>query len=304
MPRIHAICLVRDEADIIESAVRAALRWADFIYVMDDSSSDGTWEILQRLAEEDPRVVLRERNTGPFTIALRQRVVEGVRDRAELGDWWAWLDADEFFVDDPRQVLARVPLRYGVVHSASIEYYFTDRDLEAYDAAPEGYTRNWTPDTPRYYATGWGEERFFRHIPGVRWGAIAAQAASPIRIRLRHLQYRTPPQIERRVRRRVSSKEFWHEKEASWSPTGSAGDVLVLDRPEAEFWPHRVVRSSALRYDAGDGGYEIDEAALPDLSPALSVRERLLRLWAVSHLVPQAMWRRARHRRSEHRAAT
>src|SRR4051794_22172950 len=141
--RIHAVCVVRDEADIIEQSLTAALQWADAVYVLDNDSTDGTWEILRRLAAEDARVELMGRHAGPFSNALRTQIVARMARRARLGDWWAWLDADEFFLDDPRPLLRQVGLQYGVIHSASIEYFFTDRDLAEYEADPARYVATW-----------------------------------------------------------------------------------------------------------------------------------------------------------------
>ncbi len=42
--QIHSICLVKNEADIIEQTLKAGIDWSDFIYVFDNGSSDGTWE--------------------------------------------------------------------------------------------------------------------------------------------------------------------------------------------------------------------------------------------------------------------
>ena len=43
--KIHAICLTRNEADVIEPCLLEAAQWADRIYVYDGASTDGTWEI-------------------------------------------------------------------------------------------------------------------------------------------------------------------------------------------------------------------------------------------------------------------
>ena len=299
MSRIRAICVVRDEADIIGASLDAALAWAHEIYVLDHSSTDGTWDILQRMAREEPRIELLGRHAGPFSNALRPQMVARVSERAVVGDWWAWLDADEFLVDNPRDVLPRLPLRYGVVHSASIEYYFTDRDLRTYEASPEDYIRTWTPERPRYYTTGWGEERFFRHVPGAPWSAVEAQAPAPTRVRLRHLQYRTPAQIERRLLARLHHDEFSHERVHYWTPTGRSSDVILPTPPtDAPLWRRRVVRAAALKFDAGDGNYEIDWAAMPPLSPDMSFRRRLRRGRTVSRLWLQRLQRAIRRSRA------
>ena len=42
--KIHAICVVKNEVDIIEACLRSAEQWADRIIVYDNKSDDGTWE--------------------------------------------------------------------------------------------------------------------------------------------------------------------------------------------------------------------------------------------------------------------
>jgi glycosyltransferase involved in cell wall biosynthesis len=285
MGRIHAVCVVRDEGDVIGACLEAALHWADTVYVLDNGSTDGTWEALRRIAQIEPRVQVLGQHLGSFSNALRPRIATRFLDRAELGDWWAWLDADEFFLDDPRAVLARVPIRYGVVHSASIEYYFTDQDLQAYESDPEQYAATWTPDTPSRYVAAWGEARFFRHVPGASWPVVEAQASAPVRVRLRHVQYRTPPQIDRRLRARLDHGEFLHETATAWSPTGRMTD-LVFASPSVDdpLWHRRVVRAAALQLDAKDGNYKIAWGDLPSLSGHLSPRRLLLRQLALCRL--------------------
>ena len=52
MFKIHAICLVKDEDDIIAYTLEKALVWADYIYVYDNGSTDRTWEIVQNLSKK------------------------------------------------------------------------------------------------------------------------------------------------------------------------------------------------------------------------------------------------------------
>ena len=111
-----------------------------------------------------------------------------------------------------------------------------------------------------------------RHRPKVSWRGgwprgINGRPGAPQRLRLRHYQYRSPPQIERRVRARLERSEgeaFKHEKAASWSATGRREDLLFgTPAPGDPLWKSRVLRSDALHFDAHDGDYVIDWDALP-----------------------------------------
>src|SRR6185503_20432428 len=64
--RIHGLCVVRDEADIVGHALDTALEWADDVHVLDNGSGDGTWELLQDYASREPRVVLVGRDEEVF----------------------------------------------------------------------------------------------------------------------------------------------------------------------------------------------------------------------------------------------
>jgi glycosyltransferase involved in cell wall biosynthesis len=258
------VSVVRDEADIIVQCLDTAFTWADVIHILDNGSTDGTWELLQEYAAREPRLVLEGRWEKKFSGPLRGEVVNQATTDAQEGDWWSRVDADEFIIDEPREILARLPADIGVVHGVFIEYYFTEVELRAYEADPEGYRANWTPDTMRYYTAMWAETRFVRHRPGARWDAAwpawarTAQVA-PERVRFRHFQYRFPEQMERRIRVRLEESAddvFKHEKVASWA----AKEELVFPDagPREPLWKGRVLRSDALRFDARDGHYEID----------------------------------------------
>jgi glycosyltransferase involved in cell wall biosynthesis len=240
--QIHGMCLVKNESDIISQCLRAATAWCDLIYVFDNGSEDGTWELVRQLAEKYPQIVLYKQDGKPFTDGLRAEIFNHFRDRSSEGDWWCRLDADEFYVDDPRTFLAKVPNEYKVVWSASLNYYFTDKDSELYRQQPSLYA----DDVPveekcRYYLNHWSEPRFFRDTKGLVWrdgGWPQAVLKWPVygaRILVKHFEYRSPEQIEKRLQTR---------------------------RPAIT-----VVDSSKLNYDAFDRRYVINEDLMPPLPP-------------------------------------
>lgn len=245
-----------------------ALRWVDAVHVLDNGSTDGTWELLEEYAAREPRIVLAGRHEEqPFRDGIRALAVQDVLADAEPGDWWARVDADEFAIDDPREILAGVAPELDVVHGVFVEYFFTEVELRAWEVDADAYLAGWTPQTLRHYLAMWAEIRFVRHRPGVPWrsswpvGSREAPAA-PERVRFRHLQYRSPPQIERRVRARVESTvegSFEHEKADPWSATGRPEDLYFREpAPEDPLWKRRVMRSDSLHFDAGDGVYVIE----------------------------------------------
>src|SRR6185436_20343992 len=201
---IHSICLAKNEADIIERTLLEAARWSDFIYVYDNGSTDGTWEKVTALAATSPRIIPFRRDTAPFNDNLRRIPFAHFRHRSESGDWWCRLDADEIYIDSPREFLAGVPPEYDTVWSASFQYCFTDEDSERYRADPDLYADEVPVELKcRYYSATWSEIRFFKYHPGLRWhtGGFPYPLLKSFekRIRLKHYQYRSPQQIEQRL---------------------------------------------------------------------------------------------------------
>jgi glycosyltransferase involved in cell wall biosynthesis len=264
---IHGITIVRDEADVIAQSLRAATAWCDHIYVLDNGSTDGTWEIVQDLARTHEEVIPHKKWQGPFTESLRGEIFRHFRPhRSTPGDWWCRLDADEFYIDDPRIFLRKVPATYGNVWSSHFNFYFTGKDLRHYEEDPSHYTS----DTPieerlRYYRNNWSELRFFRDDGELVWQEgrpwpDALGRVYPVRIWLKHYQYRSPEQIERRLKRRADlmnrgeNHNFFHEVTTNWITTvvDREGTAREVDRSLEPSWRDRIVPPEKLDYDAHD----------------------------------------------------
>jgi glycosyltransferase involved in cell wall biosynthesis len=242
------------------------------IYVLDNGSTDGTWEPLREYAQLDPRVVVADRDEGAFRSGMRGEVANRFLHRAVDGDWWCHLDADELYAGDPREVLSRTPTEFNLVYKASTEYFFTDVDFADYEVDPSAYVQSWTPERLRFYRAWWSEIRFVRHQRGVSldgaWPrGVKKFRGSPERVLVRHYQYRNPAQIERRLLARIGRTEeraFRHKKVTKWNPLGSEADLMFSYRlpPGEPLRRTRVYRAGALHRDEGDGVYEIDWGAL------------------------------------------
>jgi len=205
--KIFGNCLVKNEADMIEETLRHAARWCDRIFVFDNGSTDGTWDKVRALAKSEVRVVPFKSSGVPFRDSLRAETFNQFRHECEPGDWWCKLDADELYYDDPRTFLAAVPRQHHVVWGVNFQFYFTDEDVARLEADPGAYP----PFTPaeqalRHYRCEYSETRFFRYRPGLAWGYGSAPrhlgVVHPRRIRFKHYQYRSPEQIELRLRTR------------------------------------------------------------------------------------------------------
>jgi glycosyltransferase involved in cell wall biosynthesis len=249
--KIHGICLIKNEEDIAGYFLGESRRWCDFIYVLDTGSTDGTWEIVQEAAREFPQIIPFRKASIPFDDQLRADVFNEYRGRAGTGDWWCRLDADEIYIDDPREFLSRAPKSCHVVWTAHLQYYFTERDLERLGESPVIPTMT-AENLPVYYDANASEGRFFRHRAGLQWPGGAwprhLGLVYPKRIRVKHFQYRSPGQIQSRLdTRRQAAASGWKHFEHS----------LEKD------WREKIVPSSGLTLDEGNGHYVIDETRMP-----------------------------------------
>ena len=263
--KIHGICFVKNEADVIAQTLSSAAMWCDYIYVVDNNSSDRTWEIVVDLATQYAQIIPYRKEPRAFYDGMRGEVFHAFRDRAQPDDWWCRLDADEFYIDNPRTFLRQVPAVYQAVWAASFQYYFTDKDLALYERYPDAFADEVPVEKKcRFYCNDWSENRFFRYDRKLVWDIEDRSrswpyfgAIYPKRIRLKHFQYRSPQQMEKRMATRLETLAadrdaaiFLHE--AQLACTG-----------DADVWHKRVVKAAGLSFDHFDNQYETREDLMP-----------------------------------------
>lgn len=99
--RIVGIVLVKDEDLFVETAVRNALDFCDEMVLADNGSSDGTVEILERLAEEHPHKLRLHPVADP------SESHDLIKDYAGRPAWVFGVDGDELY--DPGRLRAFRP---------------------------------------------------------------------------------------------------------------------------------------------------------------------------------------------------
>lgn len=252
--KIFGTCLIKNEADVIEESLHHAARWCDRIFVFDNGSTDGTWEKVQALAKTEPRVVPFKSSAVTFSNSLRREAFNHYRAECSPGDWWCLLDADELYEDDPRAFLAAVPLRHHVIWGVNFQHYFTDADAARHETDARAYP----PYTPaeqalRYYRCDYSEVRFFRYRPGLQWKQWALPqhlgVVHPRRIRFKHYQYRSPGQIQLRLKTRQEAIAQGCENFSAYS---SETD-----------WRQKIVPAATCRHADAPGAYTIEEEKIP-----------------------------------------
>ncbi len=210
---IYCLMTVKNEIDILPDVIDSALHWANKIIILDNNSNDGCIEYIQKISNEDERIIFWGVYKGPFTDAIRQRVFQDYKHIANVGDWWCRLDADEIYIDNPRVFLEDLNHRVDYVKCASFQYYLTE------DMVTPGIDKNYKDLS--HYKCNWSEIRFFKFkkdtiwLPKMNWPINIYKSADNF-VRLKHFQYRNIQQIKQRIETRKNNTKdnniFYHDK--------------------------------------------------------------------------------------------
>jgi len=230
-PDIYALCMTRNEADIIAFCLRHAARFCRRIFVLDNGSSDGTWRQVNTLARDIDAVVPFERKACRYGVGLRGYIFNRVRHRFRDGDWILLLDSDEFLEKDPRSTIHRCD-RCGIdiIFTLQAQFYVTLQDIDA--AWYQGLFRpiERFDQLPAHYLINWREPRLFRYHHRLAWPDIGddghpTQVTYPTGLKKRltrgvvnrHYQFRSRPQMAERLRLRATvhhlTGRFKHSRE-------------------------------------------------------------------------------------------
>ena len=258
MPRIYGLMIAKNEADIIEQSLAHALGHCDKIIVMDNMSTDGTWELAEAVARRFPgRVVAHCRLEQKFHDRLRAIAYNAFRHELTAKDWWLRLDADEFMNSNPAATLD-LANREGAdfVRANQMEFALTDLDIAAIERGEDNRSRP-IEQRRRYYRVKWREFRFFRNDPATVWNtkenAQFPQNLSKERICSeavfnRHYAHRDIDQIKARIAVRAGSLSFTHVAEKDWRKytCKASGQHIwspgsdVKFAPITDFWIPRI----------------------------------------------------------------
>jgi glycosyltransferase involved in cell wall biosynthesis len=245
--KIHCIALCKNEADVIGFCLEEAAKWADFIYVYDGGSTDGTWEIVKNLRL--PQVIPWKQDGKVFKEGLRAEVFNEFRRQSSNGDWWFQLNVDEFYPESPRTFLSRVPRGQDYVWGIMAEYVLTKEDVSELD-----FNRPFAEILPqlRYYYVAWSEPRAFRYRDGLSWADDSAWprhvgVVAKERILYKHYPCRSPKQLEQRWKTRGENRARGFE---GW-------------KEDTEGWRRTIKNSKEFLFDDGINPLKVDESALP-----------------------------------------
>ena len=240
--------MVRDEDDVLEESLTAAVRWFDRIYVLDGTTAPRavvrTDEILARF----PEIVWhgRDADWAPegVTDGARQVLLNRIRADHGIDHWIGLLHADELLDQDPRPMLAvRHPsmhpsLRVRVAHT----FLHTD-DRPRWEANPDASLRSlvahqmWpgVPESRFFFDDGSRDYDVARHLKVVPRSHRAGELVDGYVI----TQYneRSPEQALTRARQRADSG--WQVGHHYNRLLADDPEIFAetLDQPDAPFAP-------------------------------------------------------------------
>ena len=236
--KIFGIMLVKNEVDIVGYVLKKAQEWCDKIFILDNGSTDGTWELIQSMKNDC--ITPWKQDFGPFRRGMRADVFNEFRHLSEPGDWWCYaLDADEVYAEDPREFLAKIPNKYLWVFKQDISFRLTREDLSEYSFS--GLFEE-DIDKLKYFAIPcWSEGRFFRYRKNLKWdNGIASQYPlhvgifAPQRILVKHYARRSPQQIESRIQNRTLTKQ--NDSVSAWKCEPETLEEALRNRSELVYF--------------------------------------------------------------------
>ncbi|MBA4057529.1 MAG: family 2 glycosyl transferase, partial [Marivirga sp.] len=163
--KIYAICVVKNEADIIQYSLRHAAGWADKVIVFDNGSTDGTWEKVKEL--KNHKIVPFKQDNKPYSDGLRADIFNAFKNELVEGDWWVIQDSDEIFDQSPREFIQRQSGYFHHINGKKIDFCFDLNQLETIRFSGEfskdiSLFDHYTPEA-------WSEPRAIKHRPNLEW---------------------------------------------------------------------------------------------------------------------------------------
>lgn len=165
--KLNAIMTIKNEVDIVEETLLNAMKFCHKIYIYDNHSTDGTWEVLNEMAARFNDLVIVGQTDESEKGLLRKRVYNRYHSEYDAEDWWCFLGADEQLAESPIKALKRASAASkNTMNVWRAQFYFTDVDYENLENED---TKTPIAQRRRYYALNWKAPRFFCNDPIKKW---------------------------------------------------------------------------------------------------------------------------------------
>ncbi|MDP2902551.1 MAG: glycosyltransferase family 2 protein [Methylovulum sp.] len=207
--RLFGIMLSKNEGDVIEHTLNHLRQMNCFekIFFYDTGSKDNTFESAKKYAD----LLHNPQQTGlTFSDQLKFDLLYTNQEHFKEGDWFAIIDSDEFYVDNPLDIIRLAEAEKATcIKSLSAQFYITEQDKDI------RYNNNISPELQRsHYLINWGEVRLMKHIPAYLHNEKDCKSSSsPLQMAsknllLKHYQYRSPEQIQLRINTRLENHKL------------------------------------------------------------------------------------------------
>lgn len=291
---VVAVVRTYDEADIIDHTIRALVQEGIGVYILDDWSTDGTYEIAQRWVTRGVVGLERFPPEGPSAVRLQLAQLHRIERvaRTWTGSWVIHHDADERR-DSPwpgvglREALYAVDRAgFNAVDHTVIEFAPSERELDAdtdhvvqlnrwrFPLRPGLFVQRkaWKQPSARVDLAGSGGHRV--DFAGVR--------PYPFKFLLRHYPFRTAEQLRHKAERARRPRIAEQDRSRGWSSHYDTGESLAADAAAYDvFDPARFGVDLLIERLSGIGAFEI---AAPDGLPCRWEIEAAVLPWCRSRL--------------------
>ena len=204
MARTVAVCMARDEEDVIASTVAHMLAEVDAVIVADNLSTDGTRKILDELAASSTGRLVVVDDPDPAYRQSEKMTALALRARLDLGaEWVVPFDADEVWYSPfgrIADVLADVAPQWLIAPAPLFDHVATGEDnpLELDPIRRLGWRRRYRNALPKV-AARWREDLVIEQgNHGARYTGRGTSFDELLVVR--HFPYRSTGQLVRKVR--------------------------------------------------------------------------------------------------------
>lgn len=227
-PKIAAHFLVKDEEDVIGECLDHAAKFCDYILVLDNGSSDKTYEICKN----HPRINYCEQITCTYSDALRNHLLEASKKYLKSGeDWFLALSADHFFDTDPRKDIEKAITEDADVITYDVaQYYLTEEDSTEEKRDPVNWLKKPVEERIKYYTINYFNFPVaYRFDPDIvyerevtEWPKMSRRRIASFKPVLKHYQFRSTEQLKKRLglrKREIEKgfKGFRHYRSFDWN---------------------------------------------------------------------------------------
>ncbi|UCF56292.1 MAG: glycosyltransferase family 2 protein [Deltaproteobacteria bacterium] len=211
-PVLFGVCFAKNEEDIIADSVTHAADFCDKVFVVDNASTDRTWEIVKGLKLANLVTVCSK--DFVFRDYLRLRFMDTKKEELGLDNWWYIFDADEFLVDDPFDTIIQAEEERADCIAVEVINFLITRG-EFRDAQESLHQETWHA-RKHYVLYESGPVKFFKNTKYVDYNicdfmpfGITKECSQ--RLLMKHYPYRSLAQLKNRVYTRYGNREFESE---------------------------------------------------------------------------------------------